>query len=175
MKNSLWDNITMDMELEKKPITAILKNVPIFRDLKTSEIREIERLIHWRHFKPGEVVFWEGEPGMGMYIIQHGEVGIYQGRETRHEEELANLRDGDFFGEMALLSEAPRSATAVAVTDCEILGIFRPELLNLFEVKPRFAVKILLKLAEMMSWRLRNTNQELQNLKVKFSKKEVLL
>ena len=175
MKNSLWDNISRDMEREQGPITAILKNVPIFRDLRTNELREIERLIHWRHFKPGEVIFWEGEPGMGMYIIQHGEVGIFQGRETSHEEELANLRDGDFFGEMALLSETPRSATAVALTDCEILGIFRPELLNVFEVKPRFAVKVLLKLAEIMSLRLRNTNQELQDLKVKFSKKEVLI
>jgi len=173
--NNLWGNIFQNLSLEQQSVIETLKNVPIFRELKNSEIKEIERIIHHRYFKPQEVIFWEGEPGVGMYIIQSGEIGIYQGRGTEQEEALVSLKEGDFFGEMALLNEEPRSATAVSLTNSHIIGLFRPDLFGLFERKPEFGVKVLLKLADMLAVRLRKTNEELQELKLKFTKKEVLL
>lgn len=173
--SGLWGNIFEESGPTQQNVTEILKNVPIFRELKTSEVKEIERIIHYRFFKPQEIIFWEGEPGVGMYIIQKGEVGIYRGRDTDQEEELAHLRDGDFFGEMALLNEEPRSATAVSLTNAQIIGIFRPDLFNLFERRPRFSFKVLLKLADMLASRLRKTNEELQEIKTKLNKKEVII
>lgn len=173
--NNFWGNIFHDSEDENKNVIEILKNVPIFRELKNSEFKELERIIHHRFFKPQEVIFWEGEPGVGMYVIQNGEIGIYKGRDTNNEEELARLKDGDFFGEIALLSEEPRSATTVSLSNSHIIGLFRPDLLGLFERKPDFGVKVLRKLAIMVGTRLRKTNEELQELKLKLNKKEVIL
>lgn len=173
--DNMWGNIFQDADIEQRSVIETLKNVPIFRELKNNDIREIERIIHHRQFKPQEVIFWEGEPGVGMYIIQNGEVGIFQGRDTENEEELARLKNGDFFGEMALLNEEPRSATAVSLSNCHIIGLFRPDLFGLIERKPQFGVKVLLKLSDMMAKRLRVTNEELQELKLKYNKKEVIL
>ena len=173
--DNVWGNVFHENDVDKRSVIDTLKNVPIFRELKNSEIREIERIIHHRHFKPKEIIFWEGEPGVGMYIIQNGDVGIYRGRDTANEEELTRMRNGDFFGEMALLNEEPRSATAVSLTNCHIIGLFRPDLFGLFERKPAFGVKVLLKLSDMIAKRLRRTNEELQELKLKFNKKEVIL
>ena len=173
--NSLWGNIFRELDIQEQTVIETLKNVPIFRELKMNEIREIERIIHHRYFKPKEVIFWEGEPGVGMYIIQSGDIGIYQGHDSDREEELASLHPGDFFGEMALLNEEPRSATAVSLNNSHIIGLFRPDLFGLFERKPGFGVKVLLKLADMLATRLRKTDDELHELKLQFSKKEVLL
>lgn len=173
--DNMWGNIFQEEDIEQRSVIETLKNVPIFRELKNNDIREIERIIHHRQFKPQEVIFWEGEPGVGMYIIQNGEVGIFQGRDTENEEELARLKNGDFFGEMALLNEEPRSATAVSLSNCHIIGLFRPDLFGLIERKPQFGVKVLLKLSDMMAKRLRVTNEELQELKLKYNKKEVIL
>lgn len=173
--DNMWGNLFQENNLDQLNVIDTLKNVPIFRELKNSEIRIIERIVHHRYFKPQEVIFWEGEPGVGMYIIQNGEVGIYRGRDTAGEEELIRLKSGDFFGEMALLNEEPRSASAVALNNCHIIGLFRPDLFGLFERKPSFGVKVLLKLSDMIAKRLRMTNEELQELKIKFNKKEVIL
>ena len=171
----MWGNIFKNTSANHKSVIDILKKVPIFWELKNSELKDIEQIIHHRHFKPNEIIFWEGEPGVGMYIIQDGEVAIYHGKDTENEEEMVRLKNGDFFGEMALLNEEPRSGTAVSKANSHIIGLYRPDLFGLFERKPNFGVKVLIKLADMMATRLRNTNEELQELKLKFNKKEVLL
>jgi len=173
--NAIWGNLFHSGRDVRHNVFETLKNVPIFRGLKNSYVKEIERIIHHRYFKPHEIIFWEGEPGVGMYIVQEGEIAIYHGRDTKNEEELARLSEGDFFGEMALLNEEPRSATAISLTNSHIIGIFRPDLFNLFELKPQFGVKVLMRLADMLAIRLRKTNEELQELKIKLIRKEVLL
>ncbi|MBN1348255.1 cyclic nucleotide-binding domain-containing protein [candidate division KSB1 bacterium] len=173
--NGLWGNIFHAHEEAGIDILQTLKGVPIFRELKSSEIREFERIIHHRYYKANETIFWEGEPGVGMYIIQHGDVGIFRGKDTNAQEELARLSDGDFFGDMALLNEAPRSATAISLTESHILGLFRPDLFGLIERHPRLGNKVLVKLADMIARRLRQTNEELQEIRIKMNKKEILL
>jgi CRP-like cAMP-binding protein len=75
---------------------------------------------------------------------------------------------------MALLDESPRSATAVANGETTLLGLFRPDLFNLIERKPRLGSKILLKLAQMIAERLRCHNIELQILRQKLEKAEII-
>ncbi len=173
-KNSYWENIfEKDKQLQIKQ-AIILKKVPMFSDLKKGELNEFERIIHQRHYKDEEVVFYEGEPGLGMYIIESGSIAIYKDFNSKMKEELAVLIPGDFCGEMALLDESPRSATAVAIGETTLLGLFRPDLFNLIERKPRLGNKILLKLAQMIAERLRFHNIELQNLKQKLEKAEII-
>lgn len=174
VKNSYWENIFEKTGKVQIKHSMILKKVPIFSDLKKSEVREFERIIHQRHYKNEEVVFYEGEPGLGMYMIQSGTITIFKDYNSKTKEELATLQSGDFCGEMALLDESPRSATAVACGDLTLLGLFRPDLFNLIERKPRLGNKILLKLSQMIAERLRHNNVELQSLKQKLEKSEIL-
>jgi CRP/FNR family cyclic AMP-dependent transcriptional regulator len=162
--NSFWGNIFKSKNSGRKDILLLLKKIPLFAELGKGELREIERLIHHRQYKSGEVIFWEDEPGVGMYIVQKGEVGIFKDYTTPGQKELARLEFGDFFGEMALLENDCRSASAVALSAAHLLGLFHPDLFNLFERKPQLGNKMLTTLANMLAQRLRRTNVELQEL-----------
>jgi CRP/FNR family cyclic AMP-dependent transcriptional regulator len=162
--DNIWSNIFRKRPGRPETIRQLLARIPLFGQLRPLEIREIERIVHHRQFKPGEVVFWEGEPGVGMYIIERGEVAIFQDYGATGQKSLARLNEFDFFGEMALLNEEPRSATAVAMSETHLLGLFHPDLFELFERKPRLGVKILVHLADMLAARLRRTNSDLQEL-----------
>jgi CRP-like cAMP-binding protein len=104
-----------------------------------------------------------------MYIIESGRVNITLGHENKL---LAVLSDNEFFGEIALLSETPRTATATSVANSSILGFFQSDLFGLLETNPRMGNKILLRLAQMIGDRLRFSNLENQQLKLKISKLE---
>ncbi|MEK6645465.1 MAG: cyclic nucleotide-binding domain-containing protein [Candidatus Firestonebacteria bacterium] len=138
---------------------AILKNISIFKDLTWIELKKLETIIHERTYAPEEVIFYEGEPGAGMYIIKKGAVAIIKKSESK-ETKIGQLKDGEFFGELSLLDEFSRSATAKAIEKTEILGFFRPDLLGLIKRDPKLGSKILLVLAKMIGERLRITTTE---------------
>lgn len=175
MVDSFWGNVFKRSKEDEENVLTMLKGVPIFDGLSNGELKEFERIIHRRQFKANENIFWEGEPGVGMYIIQKGMVKIYKTSPEGKNEELATLKSGDFFGELALLDESPRSASAVAMEECHILGLFRPDLFDILERKPRLGVKVMMKLAQMIGERLRITNTELQNLRAKLQTSEIVV
>ncbi len=162
--HSLWANIFKARCRESEETLALLGQVPLFAGLRKGELRDLERLVHRRLFREGEVVFWEGEPGVGMYIVQRGEVGIYKEYGKRGQKELARLDAGDFFGEMALLEGDCRSATAVARGETCLFGLIHPDLFHLFRRRPQLGVKLLSALGDVLARRLRRTDQELQRL-----------
>jgi CRP-like cAMP-binding protein len=172
--DALWSNIFKKDAGKKETTISILKRVPLFKGMRKSELHEFEKIIHLRHFKAEETIFWEGEPGVGMYIVQEGLVGIYRNSKGEQREELAKLSRGEFFGELALLDESPRSATAVALEDSEILGLFRPDLMGLIDRKPRLGNHFLFQLALLIGERLKHTNDELQALWAKFDESKVI-
>jgi CRP-like cAMP-binding protein len=160
----LWGNIFKGKNDENRDFRHFLKDIPLFAQLRKRELRDIEHLIHQRQYKSAEVIFWQNEPGVGMYIVQSGEVGIFADYDTPEQKQLARLGQGDFFGEMALLEDDNRSATAVALSETSLLGIFHPDLFDLFERKPDLGIKVLATLANMLALRLRKTNLELQQM-----------
>ena len=174
MVDSFWGNIFGKAKKEEDSVLSMLKVVPILDGLSRDELKEFERIVHHRHYKADEIVFWEGEPGVGVYIIQEGTVKIYKTLSNGSDKELAILKSGDFFGELALLDESPRSASAVAQESSHILGLFRPEFFDILERKPKLGIKVTTKLAQMIGNRLRITNTELQSLCTKFHKPDKL-
>lgn len=166
MPNNYWNNIFEKNGKHRLSLDNVLKKVPFFRELKKNELREFRRIIHQRYYKKNEIIFYEGEPGVGMYVIEQGKIGIYKNFDEQSKEELASLQPGEFFGEMALLDESPRSATAVALENSMILGLFRPDLFDLINRNPRLGNKILLKLSQMIAERLRLSNNENRDLKL---------
>ena len=103
-----------------------------------------------RSARAGEVIFKEGDAADQLFVIKSGEVGIQSGNRT-----LAELSANHIFGEMALIDDAPRSATAVAVTDVELVPVSEKQFLFLVSQTPFFALKVMRVLAR----RLRATSK----------------
>ncbi len=97
--------------------------------------------------EPGEVVFEEGEPGDRMFLIKEGQVDVRSGDHV-----VYTLQPGEIFGEMALISNEPRSATVVAKTRCELLPVDEERFLFLVQQTPYFSLHVMGVLAD----RLRN-------------------
>ncbi len=157
--NSLWRNVLGSADDGEEDV---LRHIPLFDDLTPREIAALQRILHRREYVAGESIFIQGEPGLGMYIIAKGAVSI-QSEPTGRE--LVELRDGDFFGEIALLNEVIRTATARAKTDCLLLSLFQPDLMGLLDRNPRLGVKILLALARLVGIRLVEVSDELEDLR----------
>jgi CRP-like cAMP-binding protein len=165
-EDTMWGNVFRKQEIGKPGILTVLANIPLFNDLTMKELKAIERILHRRIYKKDEVLFNEGDPGVGMYIIEQGRINITLGSENKL---VASISNGEFFGEIALLSESPRTATAIAAVPTKILGFFQSDLFGLTETNPKMGNKILFKIAQMSAERLRFSNLENQQLKEKIN------
>ncbi|MFZ1731436.1 MAG: cyclic nucleotide-binding domain-containing protein [Bacteroidota bacterium] len=151
----LWSNyFQRDRE---KDILTLLRGVPIFEGLGRGQLRAVERILHRRKYHAGEYIFREGDPGLGMYIIEEGEVSIVS--ESRSTE-IGRLGKGEFFGEMAMFNDRPRSASALAYEDTKVFGFFQPDLLGLLETRPSIGTKVVMMLSRILSERLYRASEE---------------
>jgi len=173
--DTLWGNIFGKKTGDSEDILHVLRQVPLFSNMNNGELREFEKIIHRRSFKAGETIFWEGEPGVGMYIIQRGSVTISKYFAQEERKVLAMLKAGEFFGELALLDETPRSASAMAKEEAKILGLFRPDLFSLLDRKPRLGNKFLFQLALTIGERLKHTNSEMQKLRAQLDRADLVV
>lgn len=158
--DSFWGNIFR--QTDEKSVYSLLRDIPLFDGLSRGELSAIESILHRREYDPEEVLFHQGNPGVGMYIIRAGTIEIVY---EPTDDTLAELSDGDFFGELALLNETPRSATAIARTESVLYGLFRPDLLGLVKREPSLGVQILLRMSRVISERLIHTNKQVQELR----------
>jgi CRP-like cAMP-binding protein len=142
MDNPVWSYI-FGPPKEKKTLLELIRNIPVFESLSNNELVQIERMLHERRYMPGESVFNEGEPGAGMYIIQKGTVVIKKSVSDTDSIELAKIGEKNFFGELALLDEIPRSASACTEKESVLLGFSKPDLEKIMERNPRLGMKIL--------------------------------
>jgi CRP/FNR family transcriptional regulator, cyclic AMP receptor protein len=173
--NALWKNIFSERVIHKGSTEEVLSKVPAFANLTARELKEVAAIVHKREYRTGEPVFYQGDPGLGMYIIQEGEVSISISGKDGEGRELAVLNEGDFFGELSLIDESSRSADAVCKTDCLLIGFFRPDLFELIEKHSTLGNKIVLKLAEIVAQRLRQTDKELSKLKSQLERSHIEL
>ncbi len=120
------------------------------------ELRALGRTGHRLRFKAGDVIFTAGDPGDGLYIVESGCVQISAVVGDGQSRTLALIGPGDFFGEMAVIDDAPRSATATAEHETEAYFLARGELLGLLERRPQFAINLI----REFSSRMRALNQK---------------
>lgn len=138
-----------------------LSKVPIFDSLTSRQREKIQSLIHVRHYTPGEIVFRQDDPGVGLYIVREGGVSVWCEHADMTKTRLADLSEGDFFGEISLLNDSPRSATVVAEKSTVLLGFFRSDLMPLMDSDPNMGVRIVYRLAQIVAERIRQMNFDL--------------
>lgn len=130
---TLWSHL--EQTGRERLSTTMLCRVGLFQALTPEERVEVARLLSLQHHPAGTNICEEGCSGDAFFIIWRGQVKVSAQRGD-HQRLLAYLRDDDFFGEGALLSDRPREATVTALTDVEVLRLTRDDLLELVEAKP---------------------------------------
>jgi CRP-like cAMP-binding protein len=131
-----------------------LKALALFSTLTPRELKIVDSLLHIRQFLAGEIIFDEGEEGQALYIILSGAVSISRMRDSVNET-VAELSSGSFFGHLALLDNAPRSAQVRAKEACELAVFFRADFVALMETDATIGYKISLQLARNVAQILR--------------------
>lgn len=115
-----------------------LKRVPIFAGLSEAHLRRISNSVHERSFEPDTPILSEGEPGQGFYLIVSGRAKVQHGDRV-----IRILNPGEYFGELALLRDQPRSATVVAADRTTCLALTRWDFKGLLDANPTIAVHLL--------------------------------
>jgi CRP/FNR family transcriptional regulator, cyclic AMP receptor protein len=123
----------------------MLKKVPLFAGLDGKELQQIADSMRERHFKAGDTVTQEGAGGVGFFVVESGEADVTVGGETR-----GTIGPGDYFGEIALINESPRTATITARTDMVCYGMTPWDFRPLVETNSTIAWKLLTAMAEKL-------------------------
>lgn len=127
-------------------ILPILQKIPLFESLDESLHQELIKNIQMEYYPAGHQLFDQGDQGHKMYIIKSGSVKIFRG-----DEDMATLSVGDFFGEMALMGELPRNASAKTTEESEIFYLDKKDFDVLLENNPEVAEQIKKTFAERVS------------------------
>lgn len=143
--------------------TQFLVESPLFRNLDETERAQVLIIGHVRTYAAEEVLFREGDDGDGLFIVIAGSVRISKHSITG-EEALAVLEPHAFFGEMALIDFSNRAADAIANERTEVFFIPLKDLRELIETQPPIAIKVLYALCEVLTQRLRETNERYMNI-----------
>lgn len=156
---SYWTNFFKPPH-NKTDIESVLSSMPPFKKLSPKYLKLLMKIVHHRDYQTDEPIFYEGDPGVGLFIIKEGSVKIVLQCENEKNRVLANFERGDFFGDMALLEETARSATAVATSDTSLAVICKPDLDEFIDRHPAQGVNILRGLSQIIAARLRILNRD---------------
>ena len=138
----------------------LLSQIPLFADLEPAEIDLLYRLVKSRVYPKAAMILQEDDPGDALFMIVSGRAKVVHLSEEGREIILDILGQGDFFGEMALLDQEPRSANVIAVEPIELLVLERSAFLDQVEREPKIAIKMLIELSR----RLRRADEKIQDL-----------
>ena len=127
--------------------TLEMGKIPLFEGLPVHALLTIAASTAMRQFPEGELVIREGDPGDALYLVRTGLLGVIKGLGTGRERRITSLGPGDFVGEMALLSQQPRSASVQTESEAMLLTIGAKEFKEIFQEYPIIPIHICRELA----------------------------
>lgn len=147
-------------------ITALqlLQGVDIFQGVPDTILQDLLETTETQAFEKGDVVFREGEPGAGMYLLIGGAIELTKAVTRGQSQRLALLDRGQIFGELSLFDNLPRSATATAFVTSSVLFFPAEGFHHMLETRPAFAPFLLRNLVTKLSLRLRDADEEIREL-----------
>ncbi len=138
----------------------ILKKVPLFEGLADEELSMIAALMTEKAFAKNALLFWEGDPGEGLFIIRQGRVKLSKSSVDGREQILHLLKEGDVFAEVVLFDQGVYPATAEAVEETRVWLLRNEDMEGLLQRHPKLAVKLL----RLMARRLRQAQLLIRDL-----------
>ena len=154
MANIFWSNLFRKGESELQVIARMWQETPLFKDIPERHIAFLCTKMHLRNFQAGEVIFTQGDQGAGAILVLEGEIRV-----SAEKTELALLRSGDFFGEIALAAPERRTADATATTGARLVYFLKQDLEEWIEYEPRLGAAFLLNLSATLAQRLFEANK----------------
>jgi diguanylate cyclase (GGDEF)-like protein len=138
--------------------TDFLKDIRIFCDLTDEEVQGLRNLLYPRTLNRGEILFKQGDPGGELFVVESGTVSIAVTLNNGKSLEIAEFKKGDFFGEMSIFEQEPRSATCKAKGRSRLLGMKDKEFLQLVASNPASAGKVMSHMLSVTRSRLEDTD-----------------
>jgi CRP/FNR family cyclic AMP-dependent transcriptional regulator len=138
----------------------LLRTVPIFSELGEDDLATLAKVASRRTFQKDAVVFFENEQGDSLFMILEGRVKVTILGDDGREIILSILGPGDFFGEMSLLDDEPRSATAIAIEESELLSVLRADFQGVIAGDPSTTLALI----RSLTGRLRKANHQISTL-----------
>lgn len=148
----------------------IIFKSPFLKNLSALERYEFLQLCHRRKYKEGDYIYYEGDPGTGMYFIEKGGVKLIVESDSENQSQADNtytLQDGDSFGALSIGYELRRMSSAQCISDSTLLGFFKPDFETLKKRHPSIAVKFMETLAMLAMKQLEITTNALAEAKNK--------
>ncbi|MBI1947045.1 MAG: Stp1/IreP family PP2C-type Ser/Thr phosphatase [Deltaproteobacteria bacterium] len=145
-----------------------LKKIPLFRYLTYQELVKVLNITYLETYEAGTPIIKEAENGEELYIILAGRVVV-----SRGNQEIVELHPGVHFGEMALVDQSPRSATVTAKDPARLLVVQRRSFYTLIRKEPVLAVKLLWSFVQVLSRRLRETNEQLSGVRSALESRDI--
>jgi CRP/FNR family cyclic AMP-dependent transcriptional regulator len=131
-------------------IQNLLRRVPLFEGLDPAALQVLARVARVQHFARQQYIFYQDDMGDAAYIVRSGRVAILLTTDDGRELVINEMGAGECFGELALLTEAPRSASVLARTSCELIRLPRAEFLQELERQPKLMRHVLQVTAERL-------------------------
>lgn len=149
---------------------SLLSGIEFFELLKDDDRRELANVVDTIKLNTGEILFNAGEPGESLFVVRAGSIELYIKDTAGQKIVLTIAEEGNLFGELSLLDSGPRTATAIALSDTELLVLDRDDLLLLFQKRPDAALNMLAAMStmtrkadELLRTRVsRNVNEEIE-------------
>jgi len=141
-------------------LAPVLRRVPLFAELSEAEIARLGDIARDRSYPKNSVILFEDDPGDSLYVVVTGLVKVVLIGEDGREVILSVLKEGDFFGEMSLIADQPRSAHVIAMEDSNLLVVRREDFQHRLREAPGIAVGML----RAMSRRLREADEKIGGL-----------
>jgi len=152
-QHPLWQNLFRPKDDRISEVTEMWMSTPLFEKISARECRELVKNMHPRHYKAGEKVFGSGEIGVSVVLIRSGGIEI-----KAADKLLAELHASDFFGEVALILDEPRTADAIATEESELIFFLRSDLEEWVKRSPKSGAQFMQNIATVLAARLRHTN-----------------
>ena len=149
--------------------STLLVRIPMFEGLAEEDLRALATSLKERKFDAGQMIMNQGDAGTSMFIVAHGHVNIHLPGEASRRISLKDVSDGEYFGELALFDDKPRSASALATSEAVLLELDRTTLSRYLTTRPHTAMMLL----RTLSTRLRETNEMLSQRAAKNAVQEV--
>ena len=132
--------------LRRDAKVELLKRVPLFADCSKAELRELAKSADELDLREGTILTREGRPGREFFVLIDGTVNV-----TQNGKKVAELKGGDWLGEIALLTDKPRTATVTATSSVDVLVITDRRFRNVVESMPSIAIKVLGRVSERLT------------------------
>lgn len=142
-------------------IKEFLRQMPFFRTMTEEELDTVTKKCKVKKFQTDDTILLENMPGKGLHMIKQGAVAISKKGKFEKEQDIAVIKENEFFGEMSLIDNAPISATVYAAVDSEIVIIEPADFKYFLNAEPGISFKLVLGIARVLTKRIRETEERI--------------